>query len=91
MIAFDAQRFSALAAAFGTSPRHLLVAVARLARDGAMVDPARRTRAVADARSELGAAEGVAALLLTPIASFAMDELDRALANLWPARSDLGS
>lgn len=91
MIPFDAQRFSALAAALCTPPRHLLVAAARLARDGAMVDPVHRSLAVADARGALGAAEGVAALLLTPIASFAMDEVDRALANLWPARSDLGS
>ncbi len=90
MIPFDAQRFSVLAAALDTPPRHLLVAAARLARDGAIVDPAHRARVVADARGGLGAAEGVAALLLTPIASFAMDELDRALANPWPARSDLG-
>lgn len=91
MIPFDAQRFSALATALDTPPRHLLVAAARLARGDAMADPAHRAQAVADARGALGAAEGVAALLLTPIASFAMDELDRALANLWPARSDLGS
>ena len=91
MTPFDAQRFSELALTLGMSPRHLLVAIARLARDGAESTPARRLRVMADARGDLGAAEGVAALLATPIASFAQDELDRALASLWPARSDIGN
>jgi hypothetical protein len=87
---FDTQRFSALSAMLGVAPRHLLVAVARLADDEPNVDPARRQRVVADARVGWHAAEGVAALLATPIASFAQDELDRALASLWPARSEAG-
>ncbi|MEO5626574.1 MAG: hypothetical protein ABIQ70_11255 [Dokdonella sp.] len=86
---FGVQRLATLAAKLGTSPRHLLVAVARLARDDARDDPTRRHRIVADARAARRAAEGAAALLATPVASFASDELDRALASLWPARSDM--
>ncbi|MEO7323932.1 MAG: hypothetical protein ABIW82_03805 [Dokdonella sp.] len=86
---FGVQRLATLAALLGTSPRHLLVAVARLARDEAEDEPMRRQRVVADARTALRAAEAAAALLATPVASFATDELDRALASLWPARSHM--
>ncbi|MEO5558050.1 MAG: hypothetical protein ABIO49_00090 [Dokdonella sp.] len=85
---FGVQRLATLAATLGISPRHLLVAVARLARDDVEDNPVRRQRVLADARAARRAAEGAAALLATPIASFAPDELDRALASLWPARSE---
>lgn len=87
MSPFDAHRFAAVAASLQVSPRHLLVAAARLG--SADVDASRRERIVADARAALRAAEGVAALLATPVASFAQDELDRALASLWHARSGM--
>lgn len=88
MSEFGVQRLATLAATLGISPRHLLVAVARLARDDVEDDPVRRQRVLADARAARRAAESAAALLATPIASFAPDELDRALASIWPARSE---
>jgi hypothetical protein len=86
---FDAHCFATVAASLQVSPRHLLVAAARLG--GADVEPTRRARVIADARAGLRAAEGVAALLATPVASFAQDELDRALGSLWRVRSGAGA
>ncbi|NCT68556.1 MAG: hypothetical protein GXC76_13090 [Rhodanobacteraceae bacterium] len=84
MSAPDPARLAALARRLGLSPRGLALAAARLAREPAPVDAARR-RALIDAAR--GAANSDAALLLaTPIADFAQDEVDRALAGLWPAR-----
>jgi hypothetical protein len=87
MNAFDAPRIDALARALELSPRQLLVAAMRLARADA-ADSAneaeRRRRALAQVCVAPPATEAVAALLLTPIASYAQDDIDRALANLWP-------
>jgi len=83
--AFNRARIDALAQALRMSPRQLLVAAARLAREDAAAAPERRRAALADARAALAPAEGVAALLSTPIASFAQDDVDRALASLWAA------
>lgn len=85
MNAFDARRIETLARASGVSTRQWLIAAAQLARDGACAHPARHRRILAAARVPTCAAEQAAALLLTPIAGFALDETDRALALLWPA------
>jgi len=83
----EPERLARLAHALRTSPRHVLVAAARLARmhEQGTADPAQRRAIVRETGSP--AAERTAALLLTPIASFAQDDTDRALASLWPADS----
>jgi hypothetical protein len=91
MSPFDAQRFAALAASLDVLPRYLLVAAARIARDGVSADPARFQRAIAEARTPRGAAEGAALLLATPVASFAQDETDRALASLWSVQLSMSA
>lgn len=83
--AFDRARIDALAQALRMSPRQLLIAAARLAREEVTATPERRSAVLADARAALASAEGAAALLLTPIAGFAQDDTDRALASLWAA------
>ena len=87
MNAFDAARFAQLAQALQASPRHLLVAAARLARqhEHGAVDTAQRRAIMQDSSRGMRAAEDVAALLRTPIASYAQDDADRALASLWSA------
>ena len=86
MNTFDAQHIGALAHALELSPRQLLVAAMQLARADA-VDSANELeqcrQAIADLRASPSATEAAAALLLTPIASYAQDDIDRALANLW--------
>lgn len=88
MNAFDAPRIDALARALDLSPRQLLVLAMQLARadggDHANASTQRR-QALADVRAAPSVVENVAALLATPIASFAQDDIDRALENLWPA------
>ncbi len=83
MKAFDADRFAALARSLGIAPRHLLVALAQRVRTNAFDGPLQRA-AVAAARAPDAGAEQTAALLTTPIASFALDETDRAFTVLWP-------
>lgn len=86
MIALDAARIDALARELALSPRELLVAALRLAcadAAGANTDE-RQRHAIAAVRAAPDESEAVAALLLTPIASFAKDDIDRALATLWP-------
>lgn len=87
MTPVDAQALAALGRRLGRSPRQVLVAAARLAQatraDGAT---SREILAAVDFSAHAGAQ--VAALLLTPIASFALDETDAALASLWPRAED---
>ncbi|MEP7042855.1 MAG: hypothetical protein ABI843_07310 [Dokdonella sp.] len=82
----EADRIARLAQALHAPPRQLLVAAARLARlhEQGAIDDARRREIIRASSSGLRAAEDVAALLLTPIASYAQDDADRALASLWP-------
>ena len=87
MNAFDAAGLARLARALAAEPRHVLVAAARVARlretqPDATIDI---TAILRDARADVPFARGAGALLATPIASFAPDETDRALAVLWPA------
>jgi len=83
--ALDPERVARLAQALRAQPRHVLVAAARLAhlRERGAVDPAQRLTILRETASPV--AERAAALLLTPIASYAQDDTDRALASLWPA------
>ena len=82
MNGFDTARLDALARRLGLAPRQLALAAARLARDEAA--DATRRRAVLDAaHAPTEAMEHVAARMTTPIAGFALDEVDRALAALF--------
>ena len=83
MKAFDVDRFAALARSLRIAPRHLLVALAQRVRTNALYDLL-QPAALAAARAPDASAEQTAALLMTPIASFALDETDRAFAVLWP-------
>jgi hypothetical protein len=86
--AFDALRIGALARALDLSPRQLLVAAMQPGNASAAdsTNEAERLRqAIAQVRAAPRATEAAAALLLTPIASFARDDIDRALAGLWSA------
>lgn len=85
MNVWDAPRLDALARAVDLSPRELLVA-ALLGTDSAHRD-ARLRLAIAQVKAAPHASEAVAALLLTPITSFAQDDIDRALAQPWPTAS----
>lgn len=86
----DAKRIAALARAFDAAPRQVVLAAARLARDtgDAAAHPHRRRDVLAAAHAPTPAEENVAALLTTPIASFAQDDVDHALASAWPPQSN---
>lgn len=79
MNAFDTDRIAGLARALGVPSRQLLVLAARIAREPRGDDPGHR-RALKLARVPAQAAETTAALMMTPIASFAQDDLAAALA-----------
>lgn len=76
---FDAERLGRLAHALHASPRQLLVLAARIARVDDVDDPRCRS-ALAAARRPCEAAHTTAMLLMTPVTSFAQDDLAAALA-----------
>jgi hypothetical protein len=84
MDTFDTARLRSLAQALHLPPRQLLVAVLRLARDGESKDAGRYRRLLLAARAPMAIAESVATLLMTPVTSFAQDDLDSALTSVWP-------
>lgn len=87
MSAFEVTRIDALSRELDLSPQQLLVAALQLARanaDTADIDQRGRD-SIAAVRAAPRESEVVAALLLTPIMSFALDDIDRALAMLWLA------
>jgi hypothetical protein len=82
----DAKRLGDLAARLGVPARQLVIAAARLAADpGRAADPAFRARVLADARAAVPSAEASARVLLAPLETFAVDEVDRLFAEIWPA------
>lgn len=85
MSEFDTTRLDALARRLGLAPGQLALAAARLARERGAVEPRRRRDVLAEAARPSAAAEGAAALLRTPVASFALGDVDRALAAAWRA------
>jgi hypothetical protein len=87
MTAFHAKRIGELAQSLRMGPRELVVAAVRLgaSASGAAAE-ARRVVATTSAFSST--VQTAAALLMTPVASFAQDDVDRALAATWPARVD---
>jgi hypothetical protein len=82
---FDDAKLAALSRRLGIPARQLLIAAARLAEapNGAN-DPAFRARVIADARSGTTDAESAARRLLTPLSDYALDEVDRLFAGIWP-------
>jgi hypothetical protein len=84
----DAKRLGELAARLGVAPRQLLIAAARLAADPERAgDPAFRERVLADARAAIPAAEAAARVLLAPLETFAVEEVERLFAQIWPANA----
>lgn len=82
MTGIDAGHIEALARRLGVEPRQLVLVAARLAREDA---PAPGADAVlATARRPSTAARHAAELMTTPVAGFALDDVDRALAATWP-------
>jgi len=87
----DEARLAALAGRLGVQARQLLTAAARLAQadPARAADPSFRQRVLDDARNESAAAEHAARLMLTPIAQYSVNELDRLFASLWPETAGL--
>ena len=83
MSGWDTAHLRALARSLGLAPDQLTLAAARLARDPGAPDASRRRRVLAEAARPSAATQSVAALLATPIASFALGDVDRALAAAW--------
>lgn len=81
----SATRIGALARTLELTPRELLVVALQLAADESADGDGKQRLALAQVRAAPQASEAIAALLLTPIASFAQDDIDGALAQLWPA------
>jgi hypothetical protein len=87
MTAIDAKRIGELARALRIGPRELGVVAIRLAASGSGAAADAR-RMLASTRTSSSAVQTAAALLMTPLASFAQDDVDRALAAAWPAHVD---
>lgn len=85
MSGFETTRLDALARRLGLAPGQLALAAARLAREAGAIAPQRRRCVLAEAARPSAAARSVAALLATPVASFALGDVDRALAAAWRA------
>ena len=82
----DDARLSALSRRLGIPARQLLIAAARLAEVDPRVasDFAYRQSVLRDARNESPSAEAAARLLLTPMPDYALNEVDRLFASIWP-------
>jgi hypothetical protein len=84
----DEAQLAALSQRLGIPARQLLIAAARLAGDPDRAgDPAYRERVLQDAREENQAAESAARLLLTPVPDYAINEVERLFAGIWPGFS----
>lgn len=87
MNAHDSPHVNELARSLDLSPRQVVVVALQLAADERTNDDEQQRLAIAQVRVAPEASDAVAALLLTPIASFAQDDIDRALAQPLPAAS----
>ena len=79
----DAARLAMLAARLDASPRELLALAARLAPSSAPIDRARIDAELAHIRAAGEAADAGVGILLLGFASFAADDVDRALEIVW--------
>ena len=82
----DASQLAALSERLGIPARQLLIAAARLAEAEPQLrnDPDYLRRVLDDAKHADTAAQTSAQLLLTPIADYAINDLDRLFASIWP-------
>ena len=84
----DEAQLASLSQRLGIPARQLLIAAARLAENpDRAADPAYRDRVLRDAREESPAAESAARLLLTPVPDYAINEVERLFAGIWPGSS----
>ena len=84
----DEAALAALSRRLGISARQLLIAAARLAQaPERAADTEYRERVLRDAREESAAAESAARLLLTPVQDYAINEIERLFAGIWPGSS----
>lgn len=90
-IGIDSRRLATLAVTFEASPRDMLALAARLAaaKGEAPVHRARIDAELARVRAAGAASSAATELLLLGYASYASDDLDRALEMVW-AVSDIG-
>jgi hypothetical protein len=82
----DDARLAALSRRLGIPVRQLLIAAARLAEADPKLanDPEYRQSVLQDARNERPSADAAAQLLLTPMPDYALNEVDRLFASIWP-------
>jgi hypothetical protein len=82
----DAQQLAALSERLGIPARQLLIAAARLAEAEPHLrnDPDYLRRVLDDAKHADAAAQTSAQLLLTPIADYSINDMDRLFATIWP-------
>jgi hypothetical protein len=85
----DIERLRVFARTLRVSPRQLIVVAARCVREGESA-PADHPRIIEQARAPGANARAAAALLLTPPAHFAQDELAPAIASVFPVRPTTG-
>ena len=85
----DQEQLAALSRRLHVPVRQLLIAAARLAQAEPQLakDPAFRARVLREAKHASAAAAESAALLLTPLSDYAINELDSLFAGIWPADS----
>lgn len=83
----DTAELAALSERLGIPARQLLIAAARLAEldAGLQRDPAFVQSVLDDARRHDASAHACAQMLLTPPAGYAIDDLDRLFATIWPS------
>ncbi len=79
----DSGRIAALAARLELTPRQLLALAARAADADAPLDAPRLEHEIALVRTAAGEAEAAADLALLGYASYALDDIDHALALVW--------
>jgi sigma54-dependent transcription regulator len=90
-IGIDGRRLALLASSFEASPREMLALAARFAtaKGETTIDRARIDAELARVRTAGAAASAATEILLLGYASYASDDLDRALEMVWAA-NDLG-
>lgn len=87
----DADRIAALAVRLDLTPRQVLAMAARVAGSDRPFDPARLDSEVANLRRAARAGEDAADLALLGYASYALDDIDHALALVWPDSRNRGA
>jgi hypothetical protein len=82
--AVDSDRIERLAGRLALTPRQVLSIAARAVESGRPLDTIWLSKEIARVRLAAEAAEAAADLALLGYASYALDDVDRALALVWP-------